>query len=45
VEAAQNAGMKAIVLTTTHHPDEFRDLDNVLHFANNFNDEFIQKLV
>src|SRR6201985_803483 len=33
VEAAQNAGMKAVVLTTTHQPDEFRDLQNVLHFA------------
>ncbi|HEY4194241.1 MAG TPA: HAD family phosphatase [Mucilaginibacter sp.] len=45
VEAAQNAGMKAIVLTTTHQRDEFKGLENVLHFANNFNDEFIQKLV
>jgi beta-phosphoglucomutase len=41
VEAAQNAGMNAIVLTTTHQPDEFKDLQNVLHFANDFNDEFI----
>jgi beta-phosphoglucomutase len=45
VEAAQNAGMNAIVLTTTHQPDEFKDLQNVLHFANDFTDEFIQGLL
>ncbi len=45
VEAAQNAGMNAIVLTTTHQSDEFRDLQNVLHFANDFTDEFIQQLL
>jgi HAD superfamily hydrolase (TIGR01509 family) len=44
VEAAQNAGMKAVVLTTTHQPDEFKDLPNVLHFANDFTSEFFTSL-
>jgi beta-phosphoglucomutase len=41
-EAAQNAGMNAIVLTTTHQPNEFEDMQNVLHFASDFTDDFIQ---
>jgi beta-phosphoglucomutase len=45
VEAAQNAGMNAIVLTTTHQPEEFKNLQNVLHFASDFNDEFIISLI
>ena len=44
-EAALNAGMDAIILTTTHQPDEFKDLQNVIHFANNFDDEFITNLI
>ena len=44
-EAAQNAGMNAVVLTTTHQPGEFKDLQNVLHFASDFNDPFIKSLV
>lgn len=44
VEAAQNADMKAVVLTTTHMPEEFQNLQNVLHFANDFNDDFILSL-
>jgi HAD superfamily hydrolase (TIGR01509 family) len=45
VEAAQNAGMKAVVLTTTHQPDEFKDLQNVLHFAGDFTDKFFVSLI
>jgi beta-phosphoglucomutase len=44
-EAAANAGMKAVVITTTHQPEEFRLLQNVIHFAPDFNDEFIKDLV
>lgn len=44
-EAALNAGMDAIVLTTTHQPAEFDGLQNVLHFANDFKDEFIKSLI
>jgi beta-phosphoglucomutase family hydrolase len=44
VEAAANAGMKAVVLTTTHIAQEFEHLDNVLHFSEDFNDAFIEAL-
>ncbi|MBC6992519.1 HAD family hydrolase [Hymenobacter sp. BT491] len=44
-EAARNAGMKAIVLTTTHEAHEFVSLDNVLHFAPDFTDAFIRALI
>ncbi|HEX8427085.1 HAD family phosphatase [Hymenobacter sp.] len=44
-EAAQNAGMQAVVLTTTHQPPEFIHLPNVLHFANDFTDEFMNSLL
>ena len=43
-EAAANAGMKAVVITTTHEPGEFNHLQNVLHFAGDFNDEFVKGL-
>jgi beta-phosphoglucomutase len=45
VEAAQNAGMNAVVLTTTHQSHEFESLPNVLHFAHDFNDSFIKRLL
>jgi len=44
-EAAFNAGMKAVVLTTTHGEAEFTHLPNVLHFAPDFTDAFFQELV
>lgn len=44
-EAAQNAGMKAVVLTTTHEPAEFAHLSNVLYFASDFTDEFVKGLI
>jgi len=45
VEAAQNAGMNAVVLTTTHQAEEFKAFDNVLHFADNFADSFFNSLL
>src|SRR6201996_7068933 len=45
VEAAQNAGMDAVVLTTTHHAEEFEAFKNVLHFADNFTDSFFNSLL
>jgi beta-phosphoglucomutase len=33
VEAAANAGMQAIVLTTTHQPQDFTQFDNILRFV------------
>lgn len=44
-EAAANAGMEAVVITTTHQPEEFRLLQNVIHFAPDFSDEFIKDLI
>ncbi|GAB3296173.1 HAD family hydrolase [Hymenobacter humi] len=44
-EAAHNAGMKAVVLTTTHEQAEFGHLANVLHFAPDFTDGFMRALV
>lgn len=44
-EAAANAGMNAVVLTTTHEQHEFENLPNVIHFSNDFTGEFFEKLV
>jgi beta-phosphoglucomutase len=45
VEAAANAGMKAVVLTTTHEMHEFAALDNVLHFSADYKGSFFDNLV
>jgi beta-phosphoglucomutase len=44
-EAARNAGMAAVVLTTTHEIVEFDYLPNVRHFAPDFTDAFMRGLV
>lgn len=44
-EAALNAGMPAVVLTTTHHKDEFVHLKHILHFSNDFTDHFFADLL
>ncbi|UPL47913.1 HAD family hydrolase [Hymenobacter sublimis] len=44
-EAAQHAGMSTVILTTTHEPAEFAHLPNVLHFAPDFHDPFMQRLL
>jgi len=44
-ETAANAGMQAVIITTTHKPEEFSQLQNVIHFAPDFNDPFIKALV
>ena len=44
-EAARNAGMSCVILTTTHQQAEFSDLDNVLHFAEDFRDPFFRQLL
>ncbi|MBU2046499.1 MAG: HAD family phosphatase [Bacteroidetes bacterium] len=36
VEAAKNAGMQAIALTTLHTPEEFHITDNVIRFVKNY---------
>ncbi|RWY50892.1 HAD family hydrolase [Mucilaginibacter gilvus] len=44
-EAAKNAGMKAVILTTTHPREDFAKLDNILHFAVDFNDDYFVGLI
>ncbi|TSJ36488.1 HAD family phosphatase [Mucilaginibacter corticis] len=44
-EAAANAGMKAVIITTTHQPPEFDGLTNILHFSGDFTGEFYNKIL
>jgi beta-phosphoglucomutase family hydrolase len=44
VEAAQNAGMSTIVITTMHEEEEFAAYSNILHFIKDYNDPFIKNL-
>jgi HAD superfamily hydrolase (TIGR01509 family) len=44
VEAALQAGMQAVVLTTYHHPDEFAHLNNVLMYIKDYNDSALNTL-
>ncbi len=45
VEAALNAGMKAVVLTTTHEPEEFSKYKNITGFIKNYNAPYLQTLL
>ncbi|MEO5591029.1 MAG: HAD family phosphatase [Chitinophagaceae bacterium] len=44
VEAALNAGMKAVVLTTMHPQKEFAAYSNILVFISNYEDPILDKL-
>jgi beta-phosphoglucomutase family hydrolase len=44
VEAAANAGMYCIVITTMHTKDEFEGYQNILHFIDDYTDPYLQKL-
>jgi len=44
VEAAQNAGMKCVVLTTMHGKEEFNQFDNILMFVSDYKDPGLNKL-
>lgn len=44
VEAARNAGMQAVVLTTMHKPEEFAMYDNVFAFVEDYTDPVLNKL-
>jgi beta-phosphoglucomutase family hydrolase len=44
-EAAANAGMNCVVLTTTHVEEEFAALNNVIHFSPDFTGQFFDDLV
>ncbi|RYX83395.1 HAD family phosphatase, partial [bacterium] len=45
VEAAKNAGMKCVVLTTAHETEDFAAYDNVLFFVQDYLDERVMELV
>ncbi len=44
-EAALNANMPAVILTTTHQKDEFEHLLHILHFSNDFTDPYFSQLL
>jgi beta-phosphoglucomutase len=44
-EAAANAGMKAVIMTTTHEQDDFKSKENIICFAKNFEDEAVKALI
>lgn len=45
VEAALNAGMKAVVLTTMHDEHEFDQYSNILFFVKNYDNNSIRELL
>ncbi len=45
VEAAKNAGMKCVVLTTAHEAEDFGEHDNVLFFVRDYKDEEVLELL
>lgn len=45
VEAAGNAGMKCVVLTTMHGEEEFSQYENILFFIKDYNDPKMQELL
>ena len=45
VEAAQNAGIKAVVLTTMHEQHDFFQYDNILGYIKNYNDPLLKKII
>lgn len=44
VEAAANAGMRCIVITTMHKEEEFNGYDNILHFIADYSDPSLDDL-
>ncbi|RZA07152.1 MAG: HAD family phosphatase, partial [Moraxellaceae bacterium] len=45
VEAAQNAGMKCVVLTTMHTAAEFSAYNNIIAFIEDYNDPILKNLL
>ncbi len=45
VEAALNAGMPAVVLTTMHHKEEFAQYPNIVAFVEDYTDPFFKELL
>lgn len=44
VEAAKNAGMDALVITTLHDKDEFSQYDNIIGYVSDYHDTFLEEL-
>lgn len=45
VEAAQNAGMDCMVITTLHHPEDFASYKNIVGYIDNYKDTSLQQLL
>jgi beta-phosphoglucomutase len=45
VEAAANAGMQTVVITTTHEQKEFAEYKNVIAFVKDYTDEYLKQLI
>jgi beta-phosphoglucomutase len=45
VEAARNAGMECVVLTTMHEKDEFSQYDNIIGYIKDYTDPFMNELL
>ena len=45
VEAARNAGMQCIVLTTMHQEEEFSQYNNIIGFIQDYNDITVEELL
>lgn len=45
VESALNAGMKCIVLTILHEPDEFKQYPNIIAFIKDYTDPILKTLL
>jgi HAD superfamily hydrolase (TIGR01509 family) len=45
VEAAMNAGMRSVVITSMHSPEEFSQYPNILFFAKDYNDSRFSALL
>ena len=44
VEAAQNAGMTCVVLTTAHDPEDFSSYSNIIRFVRDYKEPALQEL-
>ncbi len=45
VEAAMNAGMQSVVITTMHHEREFKQYNNILFFIKDYTDDRLKELL
>lgn len=45
VEAARNAGMRCVVLTTMHEKHEFSQYDNIVGYIKDYTDPFVDELI